>query len=74
MLVAGSRYVDLVDSFTGKLDNAPRVVSLEEPAEGWEFYEDLLASASDEERFPQGDGSDLTVLLFTSGTTSMPRA
>ena len=73
VLVAGSRYVDLVDSFTGKLESAPRLVSLEEPAEGWEFYEDLLASASDEERFPQGDGSDLTVLLFTSGTTSMPK-
>ena len=73
VLVAGSRYVGMVDSFKGNLDSAPRLVSLEEPAEGWEFYDDMVATAPEEERFPQGDGADLTVLLFTSGTTSLPK-
>ncbi len=73
VLVAGSRYVSIVDSFAADLASAPRLVSLEEPADGWEFYDDLVAAAPDEERFPEGDGPDLTVLLFTSGTTSMPK-
>ena len=63
----------MVDSFAADLDSAPLLVSLEAPAEGWRFYDDLLEAAPDEERFPQGDGADLTVLLFTSGTTSLPK-
>ena len=72
-LVAGRRYVDLVNSFAIDLKTTPRFISLEEPAEGWLFYDDLLASASDEERYPEGDGDDMSVLLFTSGTTSFPK-
>ena len=73
VLVAGNRYLDLVGSFAKNLSDPPKLVCLEEPAEGWLFYDDLLAAAPDEERYPQGDGDDLTVLLYTSGTTSFPK-
>ena len=73
VLVAGNRYLDLVGSFVDDLADPPKLVCLEEPAEGWLFYDDLLAAAPDEERYPQGDGDDLTVLLYTSGTTSFPK-
>ena len=72
-LVAGRRYVDLVRSFADDLKSPPHFISLEEPAEGWLYYDDMLASASDEERFPEGDDDDMSVLLFTSGTTSFPK-
>ncbi|MGH2544297.1 MAG: AMP-binding protein, partial [Ardenticatenaceae bacterium] len=39
----------------------------------WHFYEDLIASAPNDERFPIDDGDDLTVIMFTAGTTGFPK-
>ena len=48
-------------------------VALEEPAGAWHFYEDLIATASDAERAPEADGDDLTIIIFTAGTTGSPK-
>ena len=73
VLLAGSRYTDHVRSFASDLHTVESYVALDEPVGGWLSYEDLLASASAEGRFPEGDGDDLTVILFTAGTTGEPK-
>ena len=71
-IIAGRQYVDVVEEMGGLVGVEGRVV-LEEAAPGWSFYEDMVASASQEERFPQRDGDDPTAIMFTSGTTGPPK-
>ncbi len=40
---------------------------------GWHSYENLIGAESDDERFPEGDGDDLTIIMFTAGTTGSPK-
>ncbi len=73
VLLLGSRYEDLVRSFASDLKTVQQYITLEGSVEGWHSYEDLIASASDDERFPEGDDEDLTILMFTAGTTGFPK-
>jgi acyl-CoA synthetase (AMP-forming)/AMP-acid ligase II len=49
------------------------VVTLETPREGLPSYNSLLEGAPDEEVFVEIDEDEPTVLIFTSGTTAMPK-
>ncbi len=73
VLLAGNRYLDLVHAIEGSLGSIGHYVALEEPAAGWRFYDDLIHAASDEERFPVGSDDDLTILMYTAGTTGQPK-
>ena len=73
VLLAGQRYFDLVKSCADQLNSIEHYIALEGQTEGWHSYEDLITSAPDEERFPIADGEDLTVIMFTAGTTGLPK-
>ena len=73
VLLAGSRYADHVRSFEPGLETVEHFVALDTFVEGWLFYESIMASAPDEEHFPNGDDNDLTAILFTAGTTGEPK-
>ena len=75
VLFVGGRYVDLVRSVRDRFIPPNYIASLEERVGGeWLFYEDLIGSSSPEEtHFPQGDDEDTTVLMFTAGTTGIPK-
>ena len=73
VLIAGQRYFDLVKECAQELTTVEHIITLEEPVEGWHYYDGMLESASDEERFPLGDDDDLTMIMFTAGTTGSPK-
>ena len=72
-IILGQRYQDMLRSVKPELTTLEHQITLEAPGEGFVFYDDLLANASDEERFPTGDGDDVTIIMFTAGTTGTPK-
>ncbi len=75
VLLVGKRYEDLVKSTLPHVSSPNHLVSIEDPVgDGWLFYDDLIASSPpDELHFPEGDDEDTTLLMFTAGTTGVPK-
>ena len=73
VLIAGSRYADLVDSISDQLECVEHFITLDEHRDGWLSYSDVIDSADVEDMWPTTAEDDLAVLLFTSGTTSFPK-
>ena len=71
VLFCGERYLPMVDRTGG---SAPPVVLLDGEAEGVRSYEELLQSGEAEQMlFPEGDDEETTVIMFTAGTTGVPK-
>ncbi|MDA0768676.1 MAG: long-chain-fatty-acid--CoA ligase [Chloroflexi bacterium] len=73
VVMVGARYVDLVKECSKEVDCVENYVALEDPVEGWQHYDSLLEAGEDEERFPEADADDLTIIMFTAGTTGSPK-
>ena len=77
ILFIGERYSPLIDPAGHKESAIPedRVVVLDGPASGGRLtYHDLLAGASEDELlFPESEDTDTTVIMFTAGTTGVPK-
>ena len=77
LLFLGARYLPLAPA--GGAIPADRIVMLDAPAatataDGRRSYDALLAAAAPEPlHFPEDDGDATTVIMFTSGTTSIPK-
>ena len=72
LLGIGERYRPLLDGAELPADLA--VVTLDGPAgDGQRDYAALLEYPPEELHFPQGDGADTTVIMFTAGTTGIPK-
>ena len=77
ILFIGERYLPLIQS-EGEAEagiSEDRVVVLDGNASaGMLAYNELLAGASEDELlFPEADDSDTTVVMFTAGTTGVPK-
>jgi len=71
VLFVGERYLDLVDSIRPQLSTVKEYISIEGGAHV--SYEDLIRSApSDETTYDIGD-EEITILMYTSGTTGKPK-
>ncbi|HIC49551.1 MAG TPA: hypothetical protein EYP00_06625, partial [Dehalococcoidia bacterium] len=73
VLLAGSRYTDMIELISPKIESLKALVLIDGVAEGWHAYEKMLDSSSDDEMFPESDDDDLTMLMFTAGTTGSPK-
>ncbi len=72
LLGIGERYLPLIQDVAGLAPE--QVVVLDGPAQaGQHAYDTLLQSPPDELHFPEGEDDDTTVIMFTSGTTSVPK-
>lgn len=72
-LFVGERYVELVNSMRPDLPLVKHYISIEGKQKGMLDYEELLASASDEEVFTDIADEDITMLMYTAGTTGLPK-
>ena len=75
-LLIGERYLPLIEELPQDVGLAPeRVIVLDGgPSGSRPGYEPLLAEADpDQMHFPEADDHDTTVIMFTAGTTGVPK-
>ncbi|MGD8563923.1 MAG: AMP-binding protein, partial [Desulfarculaceae bacterium] len=73
VVLTGNRYLDLIQPLRGKLPHLQEVITLDEPVEGLPYYQDLMDQASSEPRQPEAEEDEVTILMYTSGTTGLPK-
>jgi acyl-CoA synthetase (AMP-forming)/AMP-acid ligase II len=73
VLFVGERYVDQVNSMRPELPLIKHYISIESKQDEMLYYEELLASASAEEVFSDIADDDTTILMYTAGTTGLPK-
>jgi len=72
-LLVGERYIELVDSLRSNLTSVRHFISIESRHEGMLYYEDMIASGPAGEIVTEIDDDDTTILLYTAGTTGVPK-
>ncbi|MDB5108495.1 MAG: AMP-dependent ligase [Candidatus Binatus sp.] len=72
VLLVGDRYVDLVARIKPRLKTG-KLVAMGASAPGMDRLSDLMAKAEPEESEVDVDEEDVSILMYTSGTTSLPK-
>jgi acyl-CoA synthetase (AMP-forming)/AMP-acid ligase II len=72
-LFVGSRYLDVVNAMFPHLPTIKQSISIDTKQEGKMYYEDLLRSASSDEPISEIGDEDITILMYTAGTTGLPK-
>lgn len=73
LLFVGNRYLDMVKGMLPDLPTIRHCVSLESRETGSLFYEDLLQSSPADEYMTEIGDDDITILMYTAGTTGRPK-
>ncbi|MBH77451.1 MAG: hypothetical protein CL897_04395 [Dehalococcoidia bacterium] len=73
VLFASERYLELVNRIRPGLEHTKTFVSYDGPAEGFIAFADLVAGAQPADIWVEVDDEQPTVLIFTSGTTALPK-
>ena len=73
ILFAGERYLELIASIRPELRGIRHFMCYDARPQGMQNYEDVIAKYEPEEVFAEVDDDDPTVLLYTSGTTALPK-
>ena len=76
VLIFGAEFAELVGELRGRGDATPIEHWIQaggEPAEGVIAYDEWLAAQSDVEPVPVGSDDDLMFIMYTSGTTGLPK-
>ncbi|NQT47924.1 MAG: long-chain-fatty-acid--CoA ligase [Chloroflexi bacterium] len=72
-LFVGDRYVPMADNMRPNLTSVKHYISIDGKAEGLHYYEDLVSSGSPDDLFPDISDDDVTLLMYTAGTTGRPK-
>ena len=73
VLFVSERYLELVNRIRPGLTHTKTFVSYDGPAEGYRDFAGLVAGAVAEDIWVEVDDEQPTVLIFTSGTTALPK-
>ena len=72
-LFVGERYIDLVDSIRPNLTSVRHYISIDGKHDGMLPYEDMFSSSPAEEIVTEIGDDDTTILMYTAGTTGLPK-
>jgi acyl-CoA synthetase (AMP-forming)/AMP-acid ligase II len=72
VLLAGDRYIELITRIQPRL-KASKIVALGEGAAELPRLADLIAKAEPDEAEAEVEDEDISILMYTSGTTSLPK-
>jgi acyl-CoA synthetase (AMP-forming)/AMP-acid ligase II len=72
-LFVGSRYLDIVDTMLPQLTTVKQCILIDSKDKNKIYYEDLLGSASSDELMSEIGDEDITILMYTAGTTGRPK-
>ncbi len=73
LLFVGSRYVDLLRSIQSGVTTVRHYVTLDDPIEGFDHFPAILDGAEPSWEIAEVQDNDPTILIYTSGTTAMPK-
>ena len=73
VLLVGERYLELAADIKPQMETVKHMISIDTQAEGMANYEELLAAHEPEEIFTDVDEMDPTIIIYTSGTTALPK-
>ncbi|RLC93311.1 MAG: hypothetical protein DRI39_06145 [Chloroflexi bacterium] len=72
-LLVGDRYSEMVDTMRPDLASVKHFVSIDGKRDGMHYYEDLVASGSPDDVLTEISEDDMTILMYTAGTTGRPK-
>jgi acyl-CoA synthetase (AMP-forming)/AMP-acid ligase II len=73
VLLVGERYLEMLSAMRPQLPSVKHYISIDKKQGNMLYYEDLLSSSSPEEIMPEIDDEDVTMLMYTAGTTGRPK-
>ena len=73
IFLAGDGYESRTRTIRPQLENIREWIALDNPAEEFRFYEDLIGGASTDDPLVEVDEDDLAILMYTGGTTGLPK-
>lgn len=73
VLFVGERYLELAAAIQPQLKTVKHLVCVDARPEGMPNYEDVLRAHQPEEIFTDVADSDPTIVIYTSGTTALPK-
>lgn len=73
LIFVGTRYLEMIRAMLPELPTVEHCVSLESRDTENIFYEDLLKSSPPEEYMTEIEDEDITILMYTAGTTGRPK-
>ena len=73
MLIVGGRYLEMVGGIRSQLPTVEHCISVGEVRGNWLSYEGVLSSSPADDVVDEIDDEDITILMYTSGTTGRPK-
>lgn len=73
LLLVGDGYEERALGLKKDLKSIKTWISLDKRIDGYLFYENLVKDASDTDPMAEVDENDMTILMYTGGTTGLPK-